>query len=208
MDTADREGSTIAKVKTERLKDRIAALEEQMQILRQLEVQPEAVPDSQVSLKEPDARSMKTRGTAVVGYNVQVAVDARHHLIVAHEVTSNGIDRDQLVSMARLARTETGVDELTAVADRGYYRSEAILACHEVGVTVFVPKTKTAGATFDGRFGKEDFIHDRVSSDARRLRVLTRSGPASAARPHPLADTQTFVAPSPRTLNRKRHSPR
>ncbi len=99
--------------------------------------------------------------------SIQVAVDAKHHLIVAHEVTNNGIDRDQLTSMAKLARTEMGVDKLTAVADRGYYKSEEILACHEAGITVFVPKTKTSGATFDGRFGKEDFIYDVEKNEYR-----------------------------------------
>jgi transposase len=167
MDTADRQEPTIAKAKTERLQDKIAALKEQMQILKQVEVQLDAAPDKQVSLTDPDSRSMKTRGTGVVGYNVQVAVDAKHHLIVAHEVTNNGIDRDQLTSMAKLARSEMGVDELTAVADRGYYKSEEILACHEAGITVFVPKTKTSGATFDGRFGKDDFIYDAETNEYR-----------------------------------------
>jgi hypothetical protein len=83
-------------------------------------------PDKQVSLTDPDARSMKTWGTGVVGYNVQVAVDAKHHLIVAHQVTNDGIDRDQLTAMAKRARVERGVDKLTAVADRGYYKSEEI----------------------------------------------------------------------------------
>ena len=167
MDTADRQEPTIAKAKTERLQDKIAALKEQMQILKQVEVQLDAAPDKQVSLTDPDARSMKTRGTGIVGYNVQVAVDAKHHLIVAHEVTNNRIDRDQLTSMAKLARTEMGVDKLTAVADRGYYKSEEILACHEAGITVFVPKTKTSGATADGRFGKEDFIYNAEKNEYR-----------------------------------------
>jgi hypothetical protein len=79
-------------------------------------------------------------------------------LIVAHEVTNNGIDRDQLASMAKLARNEMGVEKLTAVADRGYYKSEEILACHQAGTTVFVPKTVTSSATAHGRF-TEGFSH-------------------------------------------------
>jgi len=147
MDTADRQEPTIAKARTERLQDKIVALKEQMRSLKEIEVQLNAAPDKQVSLTDPDARSMKTRGTGVVGYNVQTAVDTKHHLIVAHEVTNNGLDRDQLTSMAKLARTEMGVDKLTAVADRGYYKSEEILACHEAGITVFVPKTVTSSAS-------------------------------------------------------------
>src|SRR5471030_1052266 len=167
MDTADRQEPTIAKAKTERLQDKIAALKEQMQILKQVEVRLNATPDKQVSLTDPDARSMKTRGTGVVGYNVQVAVEAKHHLIVAHEVTNNGIDRDQLTSMAKLARTEMAVDKLTAVADRGYYKSEEILACHEAGISVFVAKPVTSSATANGRFGKDDFIYHAQTNEYR-----------------------------------------
>jgi hypothetical protein len=167
MDTADRKEPTIAKVKTERLQDKIAALKEQMQILEKVEVQLDATPDQQVSLTDPDARSMKTRGTGVVGYNVQVAIDAKDHLIVAHEITNSGIDRDQLLSMATLARNETGVEKLTAAADRGYDKSEEVLACHQAGVTVYVPKTVTSSATAHGRFSKGDFIYDAEANEYR-----------------------------------------
>jgi hypothetical protein len=116
---------------------------------------------------------MKTRGTGVVGYNVQVAVDAKHHLIVAHEVTNNGIDRDQLTSMAMLARTEMGVDKLTAVADKGYYKSEEILACHEAGITALVPKTKTSGARSTAASAKKILSTTlrKTSIDVRRASV-------------------------------------
>ena len=83
MDTADRQEPTIAKARTERLQDKIVALKEQMRSLKEIEVQLNAAPDKQASLTDPDARSMKTRGTGVVGYNVQTAVDTKHHLIVA-----------------------------------------------------------------------------------------------------------------------------
>jgi transposase len=165
LETADRQEPAIAKAKTERLQDKIAALKEQMLVLRDIEVQLNAAPDGQLSLTDPDARSMKTRGTGVVGYNVQTAVDAKHHLIVAHEVTNTGLDRDKLTSMSRLARTEMGVGNLTVVADRGYFKSEEILACHEAGITVFVPKSVTSGATADGRFGKDDFIYDAEKNE-------------------------------------------
>jgi transposase len=167
MDTADRQEPVIAKARTERLQDKIAALKEQMRSLKEIEVRLNAAPDGQVSLTDPDARSMKTRGTGVVGYNVQTAVDAKHHLIVAHEVTNNGIDRDQLTAMAKLARTEVGVDKLTAIADRGYYKSEEMLACHEAGITAFVPKTVTSSATAHGRFSKDDFIYDPPANEFR-----------------------------------------
>jgi hypothetical protein len=117
--------------------------------------------DKQISLSDPDARSMATSGkdTGIVGYNVQIAVDTQHHLIVAHEVTNVGSDRHQLASMADQARAEMVVETLNVVADRGYYDSQEILACEEAGITVTLPRPLTSGAKAAGRFGKQDFIY-------------------------------------------------
>lgn len=167
LDTADRQEPTTAKAKTERLQDKIASLKEQMKALKDIEVELNKTPDKQISLTDPDARSMKTRGTGIVGYNVQTAVDTKHHLIVAHEVTNVGIDRDQLTSMAKKARTAMGVEDLTAIADRGYFKSEEILACHEAGIMPIVPKCKTSSAKAAGRFDKEDFIYDAENNEYR-----------------------------------------
>ena len=100
-----------------------------------------ASPDQQISLTDPDSRSMATsgRGSGVVGYNVQVAVDTEHHLIVTHEVTNDGSDRAQLANIACRAKEVLGVDELEAVADRGYYSSEEILTCHQAAITITLP---------------------------------------------------------------------
>src|SRR5204862_1415730 len=122
LDTADRHEPTEALVtKTERLKEKLAKLKEEMVKLATIEAQMLASPDQQVSLTDPDSRSMATsgRGSGVVGYNVQVAVDTEHHLIVAHEVTNSGSDRSQLASMAKQAKAILQVEELAAVADRG-----------------------------------------------------------------------------------------
>lgn len=118
-------------------------------------------------LTDPDARSMKTRGTGIVGYNVQTAVDAKHHLIVAHEVTNVGLDIDQLSGMAKQARAAMGTQDLTAIADRGYFKSEEILACHEAGITAIVPKTTRSGAKADVRFDRADFIYDAQKNEYR-----------------------------------------
>ena len=138
-----------------------------MAALKEIEVVLNETPDKQISLTDPDARSMKTRGNGIVGYNVQTAVDAKHHLIVAHEVTNVGSDRGQLTSMAKLAREAMGTQELTAIADRGYFKSEDILASHEAGIAVMVPKSVTSGATSAGRFGKADFIYDAERNEYR-----------------------------------------
>jgi hypothetical protein len=120
-----------------------------------------ASPDQQISLTDPDSRSMATssRGSGVVGYNVQVAVDTEHHPIVTHEVTNSGSDRAQLVNMAKQAKAVLMTETLEAVADRGFFSSPEILACHEAGITVTLPKPLTSGAKSDGRFGKQDFVY-------------------------------------------------
>ena len=139
IDSADRqEPSEALKTKTSRLKEKIEKLKEQMRRLEDLKVQMLATPDQQISLTDPDSRSMATsgRGSGVVGYNVQVAVDTKHHLIITHEVTNIGTDRSQLAHVANEAKAALDVEKLDAVADRGYFNSEEILACEEAGITV------------------------------------------------------------------------
>lgn len=167
LDTADRQEPAIAQARSERLQDKIEALKTQMRALKEVEVKLNETPDKQISLTDPDARSMKTRGNGIVGYNVQTAVDAKHHLIVAHEVTNIGSDRDQLTSMAIQARDAMGTQELTAVADRGYFKSEEIQASHEAGITPYVAKPETSSAAADGRFARADFIYDAEHNEYR-----------------------------------------
>jgi transposase len=161
LETADRQEGELAQAKSVRLKEKITALREQMATFKALEPVVQAAPDQQVSLTDPDARSMATsgRGSGVVGYNVQAAVDTEHHLIVAHEVTNVGHDRDQLSGMADQAKMAMGAEALDVLADRGYFSGEEILACESLGVTPYVPKPLTSGAKADGRFGKQDFVY-------------------------------------------------
>lgn len=118
-----------------------------------------AAPDQQLSLTDPDCRSMTTRGTGVVGYNVQVAVDTEHHLIVAHEVTNKGGDHDQLKRMGEQARQAMGHDTIEAVADRGYFSNEGIKACEEADITAYLPKPKTSNKRTQGYYSKDDFLY-------------------------------------------------
>src|SRR5436853_595306 len=160
LDTADRqEPSEALTTKTNRLKEKIETLKEQMRRLELLKVEMLATPDQQISLTDPDARSMATsgRGSGVVGYNVQIAIEANHHLIVMHEVTNDGTDRSQLSHVANETKTALGVEKLDAVADRGYFNSEEILACEEAGITVTLPNPMTSNSKAEGRFGKQDF---------------------------------------------------
>ena len=161
MDTADRQEDAVARSKSVRLKEKIEALQGQMQKLQDLEKAVMSAPDQQISLTDPDARSMATsgKGTGIVGYNVQTAVDVGHHLIVAHEVTNVGHDRGQLANMAHQAQVATGNARLTVLADRGYYAGIEVLACEQDGSVPYVPKPLTSGAKADGRFGKQDFVY-------------------------------------------------
>ena len=138
-----------------------------MAALKEIEAKLVETGETQVSLTDPDARSMMTRGSGIVGYNVQTAVDAKHHLIVEHEVTNSGSDRDQLSDMAKKARIAIGTTELTALADRGYFNGKEILACHDAGITTLVPPTKTSNAKADGRFDKADFVYDPQRNEYR-----------------------------------------
>ncbi|CAN1600462.1 IS1182 family transposase [Pseudomonas sp. B21-028] len=165
LDETDRQEPSVAQPKAARLQEKIDKLKAQMKELQVIETQLNESPDKQVSLTDPDARSMMTRGTGIVGYNVQTAVDTQHHLIVAHEVTNVGSDRDLLSSMAKQAREAMASDTLSVVADRGYFKSEQILACHDAGITAYVPKPMTSGAKADGRFNNDAFIYDAAKSE-------------------------------------------
>jgi transposase len=160
LDTADRQAPSEAlAAKTTHLKEKLAKLKEEMERLKGLEARMLAAPDQQISLTDPDSRSMATsgRGSGVVGYNVQVAVDTENHLIITHEVTNIGNDRAQLAHVAKEAKATLDVASLDAVADRGYFSSDEILACEQAGITVTLPKPMTSGMKAKGRFGKQDF---------------------------------------------------
>ena len=138
--------------KHERLETKIGKLKEEIGRLEKLEVEMLAEPDQQVSLTDPDSRSMATsgKGTAMVGYNVQCAVDAKHHLIVEHEVTNVGSDRSQLFEMASRTKETLEVEALEVVCDRGYWRGEEIKACDEAGITTLSTEAADVGQSGQG----------------------------------------------------------
>jgi transposase len=161
ISTADRVELATSKHKVERLEKKIGKLKKEVDQLNTIQAQLKEVPDKQISLTDPDARSMATsgRGTGMVAYNVQTAVDSRHHLILAHEVTNQGHDRKQLANMAVQAKSVLSADDLTVVADRGYYSGEEIKACDETGIRTYLPKSQTSSNQAKGLFGKQDFIY-------------------------------------------------
>jgi transposase len=165
LDSADRQTaageapSEELAARTTRLKEKLAKLEEEVKRLKAIEQAMLAAPDQQISFTDPDSRSMATsgRGSGMVGYNVQAAVDTTNHLIVAHEVSNVGTDKSQLANMANQAKAALEAESLEAFADRGYFKGEEVLACEQAGITVTLPKPQTSGAKSEGRFGKQDF---------------------------------------------------
>ena len=161
LDAADREAPEIREVTAAELKQKIASMEAKMEQLKVNEAEVEAHPDSQVSLTDPDARSMKKAGGgSTVGYNVQTAVDSKYHLIAAHEVTNATTDRNQLSSMAGQAAAALDEKTLTVIADPGYYKGKEIVDCYAVGIKALVPKVDTSGSKIKGRYSKADFHYD------------------------------------------------
>ena len=161
LETADRTQPAEVEAKTQRLREKIATLREQMQRMDSVREELKQHPEQQISLTDPDARSMisQAKGTGMVGYNVQAVVDTKHHLIVAHEVTNIGNDRAQLSKMGTAAKSAMGKPRLQALADRGYFSGPEIKACTEAKIMAMVPKPMTSNAGAEGRFSKADFIY-------------------------------------------------
>jgi transposase len=174
LERMDRKETPSAPQQATRLKERITTLKKEMRRLRGLKSRMEVAPDGQVSLVDPDARSMASqgKGTGIVGYNVRSAVDTKNHLIVTHEVTNVGSDRHQLKTMAEAAREALGSEKLTAIADRGYYSGEQIKACDDAGIVPLIPKSFTSNSRADGRYDKSDFLYPParcISLPSRRV---------------------------------------
>ena len=163
LDRADRQPELVLPDRVSRLQQKVSKIKEQMHELGQIEQRLQTTGERQVSLTDPDARSMATSrlGSAVVGYNVQAAVDAKHHMIVAHEVTNSITDQGQLPAMAKATKEAIGHPKPTVLADRGYFEGYDILECERAGIETLVPKPLTSNSKFQGRFDKRDFIYDK-----------------------------------------------
>jgi transposase len=169
LDAADGKEASATPPRIERLTERLASLRGRLLELEEIGRQLETAPDGQLSMTDPDARAMATatdhRG--VVGYNVQAAVDAKHHLVIANEVTNKGNDRSHLLPMARAAKAETDITEMTVLADRGYYEGEQIRACDAAGIVPMVPKPNTSSALAKGLWGKSNFTYEPETNTYR-----------------------------------------
>jgi len=161
LDRADRDPALVPQARVDHLKEKLETVKAQIQRLNEIGDQMRDAPEGQVSLTDPDARSMATsgRGTGIVGYNVQIAVDTKHHLIVACDLTNHGHDRQQLSPMAQQAARASGNERLTALADRGYFNGEQIRECEQKGIATLVPKPLTSNNRAAGLFDKRDFVY-------------------------------------------------
>jgi len=160
-DVLSKTGLTMPEARIARTIKKLAHYKKEAATLHAVEERMDTTGETQVSLTDPDSRSMATtsKQPRVVGYNVQSVVETKHHLIVAHEVTNHGYDRDALSMMARAAKDVMASEKIEAVADKGYYSGEEIVAAENIGVAVTVPKPNTSNAAALGRFDKADFVY-------------------------------------------------
>ena len=169
LDRANRQPEPVPDARVSHLEEKIASIKSQIANFNEINKQLQQTPDKQISLTDPDARSMATsgRGTGVVGYNVQTAVDTKNHLIVSHEVTNICHDRTQLASMSAQAQEAIGKKNITVVADRAYYSGTEILACEKLGARPLVPKPMTSGNRAQGLFDHRDFVYHAARNEYR-----------------------------------------
>ena len=161
LDTADSEAPTRADLTATELHSRIAQFRERKQHYEQVQQALAQSGESQISLTDPDSRSMPVAQGVDVCYNVEVVVDSKHKLIVTHEVTLAVTDKDQLAPMAKAAKQVLGVQELDAVADKGFYNGEQVKQCDEAKIQAYIPQPHTSRNQHKGLFTKDDFRYDK-----------------------------------------------
>jgi transposase len=159
MDRTDKQEKH-SEADAEQLKDKIGKLKERKGRYEELLKELKASGKSQLSLTDPDSRAMALTPKGEVSYNVQTAVDGKHHLIVEQDVTNEGLDNHQLLSMAQSAKQMLGQTELEVVADMGYYNHQQLKQCEEAGITAYVSKPIVSKNTARGLFGKEQFVYE------------------------------------------------
>jgi transposase len=160
LDQQDKVESQLNNPTTEELREKIVQLQRRKQRYKGLVEQLKAGGASQVSLTDSESRSMKTKHGTDVCYNVQVAVDHKHKLIVEHEVTNEVTDQDQLAEMAKRSKGILETNHLEVTADMGYYNGDEVKKCLDDGIIPYIPKPNTSANNKLGLFSKEDFVYD------------------------------------------------
>src|SRR5882724_5341111 len=165
LDQADAAEPDQASVNGAELEGKIAILREKKDWHEELLAQLHTDTSTQISLTDPDTRRMHTRDGAVVGYNAQLAVDAKHKLIAAADVTNEVSDTQQLADMALAAKGNLELKQTEVLADAGYYNAAEVSRCLEHGITPFIPKADTSANTARGLYGKSQFKYDAVKNE-------------------------------------------
>jgi transposase len=160
LDQRDVEEARVAVPRAAEMKEQLERWRERKQVYENCQQQLQQSGEKQISLTDPDSRKMSMGHGSQIGYNVQVAVDAKHKLIVEHEVTNAVTDQGQLTPMAERAKRTLGVDRLEVLADMGYYDGAEVKKCEQQGIMAYIPKPLTSANTKLGLFGKERFHYD------------------------------------------------
>jgi transposase len=163
LEARDAEEASVAnpeRLSVAQLEEKIAHLKQRQEELKELA--PQVAQEGQVSLTDPDSRAMSMGRGSTIGYNVQAAVEAKHSLIIATEVTQTTSDLNALGTMALKAQEALGAEKqnLKVVADKGYYNGKEVLLCQEIGVTPYIAKPLTSANTAQGLYGKEKFKYE------------------------------------------------
>ena len=160
LDRQDKQEAGQQSLSREQLKEKVQRYNERRAQYEQLKSELEQSGQSQISLTDPESRSMRVGHGVKVSYNVQIVVDQKNKLLVEHEVTNEVVDLGQLSTMAKKAKETLGVETLEVVADRGYYNGEEVKACEQSGITAYVPKSNNSSNLKRGLFTKQDFIYE------------------------------------------------
>src|SRR5690348_9507829 len=163
LDQSDASESKTGGSRVKDLAEKIAAIRERRTRCKGMLAQLERTGEDQISLTDPDSRAMAAHTHVGVGYNVQVAVDTKHKLIVEQQVTNQVLDMGLLTQTAEPAKEVLGVERIAVVADRGYFKIEDIEACEKAGIDPYVPRPQRGPSVRAGLFRKDEFRYDPTS---------------------------------------------
>jgi transposase len=160
LEQSDAEEGRVGGTRTANLAEKIAALRERRERHTAMLAKLDRTGEDQISLTDPDSRAMAGHTKVAVGYNAQIAVDAKHKLIVEQDVTNQVLDLGLLAQTAGAAKEMLGVEQIEAVADRGYFKTEDLEACEQAGIVTYVPRPQRGPSVRGGFFRKDEFRYD------------------------------------------------
>jgi transposase len=163
LDTSDAAEQEAGGSRVKNLAEKIAAIGERRRRCQEMLAELDRTGEDQISLTDPDSRAMAAHTHVAVGYNVQVAVDAKHKLLVEQQVTNQVVDMGLLTETAEPAKELLGVEQIAVVADRGYFKIEDIEACENAGMEPYVPRPQRGSSVRAGLFRKDEFEYDPES---------------------------------------------